>query len=234
MSPDGRTIAWTLAHHIELPVDWAVVSQDGGEHWQKIIVYDLTGQVKTTGGFKIFADRVANDTFYAFGDHSDLYVSTDRARTFRQLPTPAELPEGIHFAKIDCANGTEIRGEAGKTGHFLMALGFHGLWTLDYQDGTCHVHRLSKVGDQVFRAGYGLGRPGGDYITEHKAIYLNGVIGGAYGFYRTLDDGQTFVRLNTGRQMYGHINSIDGDCREFGLFYLATGCKGLVYGRPQT
>ena len=234
MSPDGQTIAWTLAYHIELPVDWAVVSQDGGEHWQKIIVYDLTGQVKTTGGFKIFADRTDNDTFYAFGDHSDLYVSTDRARTFRQLPTPAELPEGIHFAKIDCANGTEIRGEAGKTGHFLMALGLYGLWTLDYQDGTCHVHRLSKVGDQVFRTGYGLGRPGGDYITEHKAIYLNGVIGGAYGFYRTLDDGKTFVRLNTGRQMYGHINSIDGDCREFGLFYLATGCKGLVYGRPQT
>jgi hypothetical protein len=31
--------------------------------------------------------------------------------------------------------------------------------------------------------------------------------------------------------MYGHINSIDGDCREFGLFYLATGCKGLLYGK---
>ena len=231
MSPDGRTLAWTLAQGIELPVSWAVVSQDGGEHWQKITVFDLNGREKTTGGFKIFADRMNSELFYGFGDHSDLYISTDRACSFRQVATPAELPAGIHFAKIDCANGTEIRGEAGKTGHFLMALGVHGLWTLDYADGTFRVKRLSNAGDAVFRAGYGVGRPGGDYITEHKAIYFNGVIDGVYGFYRTLDEGKTCTRLNTDRQMYGHINSIDGDCREFGLFYLATGCNGLLYGK---
>ena len=234
MSPDGQTIAWTLADRIELPVSWAVVSQDGGETWQKITVYDLDGQEKTAGGFKMFADRLNNDLFYGFGEHSDLYISTDRARSFRQLPTPEELPAGVHFAKIDCANGTEIRGEAGKTGHFLMALGVHGLWTLDYAGGAFHVIRLSGEGEAAFRAGYGLGRPGGDYITEHKAIYFCGVIGGEYGFYRTLDDCASCVRLNTERQMYGHINSIDGDCREFGLFYLATGCYGLLYGKEKT
>ena len=233
MSPDGHTIAWTLADRIELPVNWAVVSQDGGTTWQKIVVYDLNGQEMATGGFKIFADRLDNDTFYAFGDHRDLYVSTDRACTFRQLPTPVELPEGIHFAKIDCANGTEIRGEAGKVGHFLMALGVHGLWTLDCANEAFHVTRLCGEHDQVFRAGYGLGRPGGDYITEHKAIYLCGRIDDEYGFYRTLDDGKSYTRLNTDRQMYGHINSIDGDCREFGLFYLATGCYGLLYGKEK-
>ena len=115
-----------------------------------------------------------------------------------------------------------------------MALGVHGLWTLDYADSTFCVKQLSNAGDAVFRAGYGVGRPGGDYITEHKAIYFNGVIDGVYGFYRTLDDGKTCTRLNTDRQMYGHINSIDGDCREFGLFYLATGCKGLLYGKETT
>ncbi len=232
MSPDGQTIAWTLADRIELPVNWAVVSQDGGESWQKITVYDLDGAEKSVGGFKIFADRVDNDLFYGFGDHSDLYISTDRARTFRQLPTPENLPAGVHFAKIDCANGTEVRGEAGCIGRFLMALAEHGLWTLDYADGAFTVTRLSAEGDAVFRAGYGLGKPGGDYIRDPKMIYLNGVIGGKYGFYRTMD-GKTFTRLNTARQMYGGIISIDGDCREFGQFFLATGCYGLLYGKEK-
>ena len=209
-----------------------MVSQDGGESWQKITVVDLTGDEKTTGGFKIFADRVDNDLFYGFGENSDLYISTDRACTFHQLPTPAALPDGIHFAKIDGANGTEIRGEAGRTGRFLMALAEHGLWTLDYTGGAFTVTRLSGEGDQVFRAGYGLGRPGGDYITEPKMIYLNGIIGGEYGFYRTMD-GKAYTRLNNEKQMYGHIISIDGDCREFGQFYLATGCYGLLYGKEK-
>ena len=113
-----------------------------------------------------------------------------------------------------------------------MALAEHGLWTLDYADGAFTVTRMSAEGDRVFRAGYGLGRPGGDYISEDKMIYLSGVIGGEYGFYRTMD-GKNYTRLNTEDQMYGGIISIDGDCREFGRFYLATGNYGLLYGKEK-
>ena len=42
--------------------------------------------------------------------------------------------------------------------------------------------------------------------------------------------GMTFERLNTDKQMYGEINSIDGDCRTFGRFFLATGSNGIKYG----
>lgn len=234
MSRDGKTIAWTLAARIELPVSWAVHSQDGGQTWQQITVHQLDGTVKTEGGFKIFADRMDSHLFYGFGDHSDLYVSTDRAQTFRQIPTPEPMPLGVHFARIDGANQTEIRGEAGHTGRFLVTMKEHGLWVLDFTRNGCTAQRLSRAGNTVYRAGYGLGEPGGDYITGHKAIYLNGIIGGEYGFYRTLDDGQTYARLNTSRQMYGRIISIDGDCRTFGQFYLATGCHGLLYGKEQT
>jgi hypothetical protein len=113
-------------------------------------------------------------------------------------------------------------------------MGKHGLWIVQFSTSGCEAARLSREGDAVFRAGYGLGEPGGDYITGHKAIYLSGVIGGEYGFYRTLDDGGTYARLNTDRQMFGSIISLDGDCRTFGQFYLATGTYGLVYGKEQT
>ena len=69
-----------------------------------------------------------------------------------------------------------------------------------------------------------------DYCRDAKAVYFNGIVEGQYGFYRTLDEGRSFERLNTDRQMFGEINSIDGDCRVFGRFYLATGSNGLKYG----
>ena len=78
--------------------------------------------------------------------------------------------------------------------------------------------------------GLGLGRPGGDYACEPKMIYFTGRIGGEYGFYRTPDEGATIRRVNTGRQMFGRIHSVDGDKRVFGRFYLATGSSGLLYG----
>ena len=45
-----------------------------------------------------------------------------------------------------------------------------------------------------------------------------------------LNDGKTWERINTDKQMFGDIISIDGDKRVFGRFYLGTGTRGLVYG----
>ena len=233
MSPDGQTIVWSMAERIELPVSRVVITRDEGQTYQRVLVYQLDGSEKTTGSFKVFADRVDSSLFYGFGDHSDLYISVDGGCTFRQLPAPEGFPADIHMARIDCANKTEIRGEAGRTGRFLITLGEHGLWMLQYTNGQFTANRLSAEGDWVYRAGFGLGERDGDYITGHKAIYMNAKIAGEYGFYRTFDDCKTYERINTGRQMFGDIISIDGDCRNFGQFYLATGSFGLIYGKEQ-
>ena len=132
---------------------------------------------------------------------------------------------------IDCANKTEIRGETGKSGVFYMAVGEEGLWKLEYSNDTnVRLTRLTAPGITVYRMGLGLGTPAGDYYKDSKAVYFNGIVEGQYGFYRTLDEGKSFERLNTDRQMFGEINSIDGDCRTFGRFYLATGSNGVKYG----
>ena len=55
---------------------------------------------------------------------------------------------------------------------------------------------------------------------------------GEYGFYRSVDDGQSYVRLNTDKQMYGEINSVEGDSQVYGRFYIATGSRGVLYGEP--
>lgn len=232
MSPDGQTIVWSVAQGIDLWKKRVVFSQDGGKSFGCVKVFDQDGQQTTTGKMKVFSDRLKNHLFYGFGQTSDFYISKDGGATFRQYPLPEEFPQ-IEFGLIDCANKTEIRGEEGKSGVFYLAIGREGLWKLCYEEDTDTVtlKRLTAEGISVLRVGLGLGRPGGDYKKEPKAIYFNGTVEGQYGFYRSLDDGKTFERLNTSRQMFGEINSIDGDCREFGRFYLATGSVGLKVGR---
>lgn len=256
VSPDCQRIVWSVARGNSLPISMVVTSQDGGEHFVQAQVYDQAGERVTEGGMKVFSDRVDSNVFYGFGEASQCYISVDGGLTFRQHRLPDGFPK-IDFAMIDCANKTELRGETGKRGIFYMALGEYGLWKFRYDveieertEGSRSAGdpglseadrrltsriaavRLSRDGDRFYRLGLGILRPDGDYYHENKAIYTAAVIDGEYGFYQSLDDGQTYTRLNTERQMYGEINSIEGDSRVYGRFYLATGSRGVLYGEP--
>jgi hypothetical protein len=195
-------------------------------------VLGLDGQ-PAEGMLKPISDRCMANVFYGFGDQGELYVSTDAGATFRQKTTPAGFPQ-VHFAKVDCADQTEIRAVSGQPGDIYTATG-EGLWKLHYDAATDEFtgQRLTREGDRVFCVGLGLGKPGGDYLASPKALYFNAVIGGEYGFFRSFDDCRTIQRINTAQQMFGRIHSIDGDKRVFGRFYLATGSSGLLLGEPE-
>lgn len=233
VSPDCKNIVWSVAEGIRLPIDMAIVSRDGGASFEQAEVYGLAGKRKSKGGMKVFADRTESSIFYGFGEQAEFYISLDGGKRFRQRKLPDDFPQ-VDFSLIDCANKTEVRGECGKQGVFYMALGAYGLWKLHYdmtKDDIC-VTRLGKESDIFYRLGLGVIRPNGDYYREGKAIYTSAVIDGEYGFYRSVDEGESFVRLNTKKQMYGEINSIEGDSRVYGRFYLATGSRGVLYGQP--
>ena len=100
----------------------------------------------------------------------------------------------------------------------------------NHAEDTTQLKKLSKPGDIVFRMGLGLGNRDGDYLKDRKALYICGVIDGVYGFFRSFDDGETYEKINNDRQMFGDINSIDGDKRVFGRFFIATGSRGVIYG----
>lgn len=232
MSPDGRNVVWSIADGIRLPGRQVVTSHDGGETFAITRIFDLDGQPVLAESVKVFSDRLDSDVFYAFGPHSAFYISLDGGSTFHARPLQG-FPDA-DFGLIDCANKTEIRGVAGRQGEFYIAVGKGGLWKMHYDKASdaLHIVRLTQDGDTVYRVGLGLGSPGGDYFCDRKALYVSGIIGGEYGFYQSLDDCATFTRLNTDRQMFGEIISIDGDCRKFGRFFLATGSCGLIYGQP--
>lgn len=233
LSADGQGIVWAVAEGIELHARHAVYSRDGGGGFARSRVLDLQGR-EAGGLMKPFADRCAFGVFYGFGEAGQLYVSRDGGATFHQKKAPAGFP-AANFGLIDCANKTEIRFASGEPGAAYIAAGDAGLWRLQYDlaaDGFT-ARRLTREGDAAHRVGLGLGRPDGESFASPKALYISGVIGGEYGFYRTLDEGRSFLRLNTQRQMFGEINSIDGDKRVFGRFYLATGSSGVIWGEEE-
>lgn len=233
MSPDCQNIVWSIADMIRLPVSRMIVSRDQGKTFERCEVYEKSGAKKEEGSVKVYSDRTDSRLFYGFGQHSDFYISKDGGKTFCEYDLPEGFPD-TDFGMIDCANKTEVRGEAGRSGVFYLALNKGGLWKLEYDSvsDSVRTRRLTAEGDAVYRVGLGIGCPAGDYEKNSKAVYCNAKIAGVYGFYRTLDDGAVFERINTDRQMYGEINSIDGDSRVFGRFYLATGSRGLIYGEP--
>ncbi len=231
MSGDGRNIVWSIADCITLPFDLVICSTDGGAHFARVQITNKNGQPKTEGCFKSFSDRVNYDIFYGFDEASRFYVSTDGGLHFDEKAIEGDFPT-VDFGLIDTINKTEIRAEGGRSGIFYIALGEHGLYKLSYDSakGCAESKCLTAAGDKVYRMGLGLLREGGDYLSENKAIYLCGEIAGQYGFFRSLDDGATYTLISNEKQHFGEINSIDGDKRKFGRFFIATGTRGVKYG----
>ena len=239
MSPDGKNIVWSIADGILLPKELVIASHDGGQSFRPVEIYDLDGGQVREGFFKVYSDRCSGELFYGFDENGGLYVSKDGGYSYYERKVVATRRDGegiefpvIHFGKIDTANKTEVRGVAGEKGLFYMALAQEGLWKLKYEEeqDIFRAIKLMEDSDTCLRAGLGLGRAGGTYIGEPKGIYLCGNIDGEYGFYRTFDEGETYERLNTDKQMYGEINSMDGDKKVFGRFFIATGSRGVLYG----
>ena len=233
MSADADTVVWSVADGINLPVSRVIVSHDRGYSFDLVKVYDKADNIVTEGGFKVFADRINPNMFVGFGEHSDVYVSMDSGDSFHEISIDNPFGGEVDFTLIDCADKTEIRANSGKSGCFYMALGKKGLWKLSIEsDAWGKACKLSNEGDSFYRLGLGVIEPGGNYFDEAKALYTVAAIDGEYGFYRSVNEGVEWVRINSDMQMFGDINSVEGDSRVFGRFFIATGSLGVIYGEP--
>lgn len=236
LSSDAGTIVYCVAENTDLFMKGIIVSNDKGGSFKKAAVYNLDGEDISYSNLhmKVYSDRVNPAVFYGFGDDFVIYISTDSGNSFYQAKTEGLPSAQIIFGLIDCANKTEIRGEAGKEGIFYVAVGRLGLWKLkmEHERRTVKGERLTKDGEMVFRIGLGLLSPGSNYIKDNKALYICGLIQGEYGFFRSFDDGTVWEKINNEAQKFGDINSIDGDSRKAGRFFIATGSFGLKYGEP--
>ncbi len=227
ISADGEVILWTLAYKwMQLPCFGAVRYDIGSGTFTKVQVYDMGGAdiSESELTIKIFSDRLNAGRFYGFGESGQLYVSHDKGMSFRQIPVTGGLPE-CRMSGIDGFKGCEIRFHPFAEGVCYAALLGHGLWRIEFTDASAAAVRITEDGDYVKAAGYGAGDS-----ADTPMLYISGTLFGEYGFWRSADNGCSWSRINTDAQMYGHIVSMDGDMRSYGRVYIATGCRGGLYG----
>lgn len=234
MSSDSTNLVWGLSEGRDLNVDKVLVSHNLGETFQIAKVWNLNGEPVTNGRIKIFADRVTPNLFYGFGEHSQIYVSTDYGENFREYEPDEPLPV-CEFGFVDVWNKCEVRGNSGVTGEFYIAMDTKGLWKMNYheEEDSVTIRRITGENDFAYRVGLGIMEGKDRYIGEKKTIYICGVIDDEYGFYKSHDEGETWIRINDRAHSFGDIMSIDGDSKEPGRFYLATGSLGVLYGEPK-
>ena len=161
----------------------------------------------TTG--YVVSDRVNPNIFYTIA--GKIYVSTNGGYSFTVGAT--------------VSGGTMIRAVFGQEGDVWIP-SIVGLYHSSDTGKT--VTKIANV-TIAYSIGFGKAAPGTDYPT----LFIVGKVNNIYGFYRSIDKGVTWSKLNDYMHQFGWVNQIAGDELVFGRFYIGTGGRGIVYGEPQ-
>jgi len=183
-------------------------SSDAGSSWSA--VRGLAG-----ANLRPVADPVAAKVFYAY-DNGVIQVSTDGGVSFS--PRARLAPGGSRV----------IRAAPGREGDLWVPLYGGGL-ARSIDAGASFVP-LAGVA-YCAAVGFGKAAPGSDY----PAVYIWGSVGGVRGMHRSLDGGATWVRINDDAHQFGGPGDgqfIVGDMNRFGVVYMGTAGRGIVYGMP--
>jgi photosystem II stability/assembly factor-like uncharacterized protein len=183
-------------------------SSDGGATWTPV-----AGLAKPN--LRPVADPLDAKVFYAYDDTA-LLVSTDGGASFAPR---ASLPAG---------GSRLVRVAPGRGGDVWVALKNGGL--VRSVDGAAHFAALDAV-RYCGAVGFGKAAPGHDY----PAVYIWGDVKGVRGVHRSDDAGATWTRVNDDAHQYGGPGDgqfIVGDMNRYGVVYMSTAGRGIVYGRP--
>jgi hypothetical protein len=123
-----------------------------------------------------------------------------------------------------------IRLAPGREGDLWVPLNKGGL--ARSIDGGVHFELLPNV-SHCGAVGFGKAAPGQSYPT----LYIWGTVGGVRGVHRSLDAGASWLRINDDAHQYGGPGNgqfVVGDMNVFGVVYMSTAGRGIVYGKPAT
>lgn len=185
--------------------DMTHVSRDRGGSWTRC--EGLPPRMR------VVSDRVNSGAFYAFDPtQGTFYGSTDGGATFAVKQTGQVAKEAY------------LRAVPGRAGSLWLAT-TKGLF--NSTDAGENFRPIPGIAS-ARRVGFGKPAP----VADHPAVFITGTIGDTYGFYRSDDAGQTWLRINDDQHQFGEITSITGDPRQYGRVYLSSRNRGILYGDP--
>lgn len=204
VSADGATVIWA-------PGDSVPAYYCGAGAW-------ISSQGAPVG-VRLVSDRVNPEKFYGYDPGSGtLFVSIDRGVTF--TAGASGLPRDI--------------GNPGwsSEAHPKAVFGIEGDLWLPTSSGLYHstnsgvsFTQIASIGGAPV-VGFGMPAPGATY----PAIYVVGTVSGVYGIFRSIDEGNSWTRINDDAHQYGQLEAISGDPQIYGRVYLGTSGRGIIYG----
>ncbi len=222
ISADGKRILWAVAGGRGFSNKAVCYTDNEGESWQQSVFMDCKGNTAEEHNVKIFSDYYDSELFFAIAEIENLglYISRDKSKTFKEvsIKTDIKCPRYAHY---------RLARQPDKSGVFWLANGINGLYRFEINDGSVQIENILPD-DRIDCIGFGKGK------DKLPAMYVTGNICGEYGFFISDDMGKSFARINNDCQQFGVINSICGDMREYGVFCLATGSHGLMFGRQKS
>ncbi len=229
MSADGKVIL-----HRPDQSNMVYRTTDNGTTWESVT--GLDGQCQYA---RFVPDPVNPDKFYLVDAQGYLKLSTDGGASFANAGTRLQNDAAGEYYN----GGGLIRTVPGKEGHLWVPLDQAQTWLakgysengLAYtEDGGNSWIRLPNVSTAI-SVGLGKAKEGAEYPT----VYIWGIAGSAenpLGIYRSTDKGETWERLNDGMHQFGGPGNggfVVGDMNVFGVVYMSTIGRGIIYGAPE-
>jgi xyloglucan-specific exo-beta-1,4-glucanase len=189
--------------------------------------------------YRLVADRRNPNKVYAYdsggawwGSPGKVYVSTDGGHgfTLSQGSVSANL-RANPFSATSLAVNPNVEGDLwladGNTVYHSVDSGstwarlgnFASIWGSRDPSQWPDVQGASVVA-------LGKAKPGASYSA---AVYVVGVINGAWGIYRSDDGGATWVRHNDDAHQYAGLGVMAADQNLYGRVYAGGSCRGVVY-----
>lgn len=208
VAADGSSIVWGPQGG---PLFW---STDLGATWKQASGGPVPREASEV--FVPVADRVNARVFTALDGRTwEVYQSADGGGTWAAVGTVHPTPSGSF----------PMQSVPGFEGHLWLPAGERGL--LRSTDGGRSWDDVSLV-STCEQVGFGAPPPGKSY----PAAFIYGEVMGAWGLYRSDDQGESWTRINDDGHSLGWIVGLTGDPVIFGRVYVATNGRGLVYGEP--
>ncbi|MDO4991766.1 MAG: sialidase family protein [Prevotellaceae bacterium] len=226
MSAEGTTWVWTPEHQ------FPAYTTDKGETWTQ-----CQGLPKN---IKVIADKENDLLFYAVDVRkSVLYISKDAARTFQEYKLSLNLKNHSVDARTR-ENRGDIRGGQDRvysipahSGQLWLAA-YDGLYFLDLtsvlSSSETKIDMMQKSHVRLI-IGFGIGKAAEG--NNYPSLYLIGIVNGQYGIFRSVDNAQSWLRINDDEHQFGKLLHIAGDMQDFGRVYIGTHGRGTIMGVEQ-
>jgi hypothetical protein len=221
ISPDASSIVWATT---DFP---PACSADGGQ--------TFTPAVNGIIGAQVVSDRATPGKYYMYDSASGKLLMGVATLTTSNpflchltFNTQATLPAGSQG---------QLAASFGGDGDIWLAVnGSSNASANGIYHSTDSGKTLTNVGSFTQAYAVGLGAPATSSATaaySKPAAYIVATGASGYGFYRSIDNGATWVLVSNPAHLLGTVNHIVGDPRKFGRYYLGTGGRGIAYADSQ-